>query len=324
MNNQMNNCLIVNDEGVQRMIDNNLAMYYSNQMIIAQNMTHQPVNTIKAYSAKQEELKKWCLEQRFGDGEIVTDQKLGYFLPEYVMNRGRKLRRSPNGTPIALGRESVLAYVKAIADIYSKQKALGLNPHGPARGPLVRTFLDTLEKEKVKSKRQNFEDRGKNTLNDGYTKQELEKVSDYFLTEKNGHLGCRDRFCFLVSHAMLCRSQTALGMQFADLFSLVLESQGVSECIALIATIIFGKTNQHCKIEYGSSVRHHDVEVCSVGALAMNLFSRFHFENEPFPDFTRRENWYETMIFKGDDRFTPITYRAQHKIYQRSLKRENI
>ena len=57
MNNQVNNCLTVNDEGVQRMIDNNSAMYYSNQMIIAQNMTHQPVNTIKAYSAKQEELK---------------------------------------------------------------------------------------------------------------------------------------------------------------------------------------------------------------------------------------------------------------------------
>ena len=236
------------------------------------------------------------------------------------MNRGRKLRRSPNGTPIALGRESVLAYVKAIADIYSKQKALGLNPHGPARGPLVRTFLDTLEKEKVKSKRQNFEDRGKNTLNDGYTKQELEKVSDYFLTEKNDHLGCRDRLCFLISHAMLCRSQTALGMQFADLFLLVLESQGVSECIALVATITFGKTNQHGKIEYGSSVRHHDVEVCSVGALAMNLFSRFHFENEPFLDFIRCENWYETVVFKGDDRFTPITYRAQHKIYVDAFK----
>ena len=157
-------------------------------------------------------------------------------------------------------------------------------------------------------------------MNEGYTKQELEKISSYFLTEKNDHLGCRDRLCFLISHAMLCRSQTALGMQFADLFLLVLESQGVSECIALIATIIFGKTNQHCKIEYGSSVRHHDVEVCSVGALAMNLFSRFHFENEPFPDFTRCENWYETVVFKGDDRFTPITYRAQHKIYVDAFK----
>ncbi|ORE18039.1 hypothetical protein BCV71DRAFT_264252 [Rhizopus microsporus] len=59
MNNQINNRFTVNDEGVQRMIDNNSAMYYSNQMIIAQNMTHQPVNTIKAYSAKQKEWKKF-------------------------------------------------------------------------------------------------------------------------------------------------------------------------------------------------------------------------------------------------------------------------
>jgi uncharacterized protein YjgD (DUF1641 family) len=57
MNNQMNNRLTVNDEGVQRMIDNNSAMYYSNHIIIAQNMTHRLVNTIKAYSAKQEEWK---------------------------------------------------------------------------------------------------------------------------------------------------------------------------------------------------------------------------------------------------------------------------
>ncbi|CEJ05410.1 hypothetical protein RMCBS344292_19352 [Rhizopus microsporus] len=83
-------------------------------------MTHRPVNTIKAYSAERGGWEKWCLEQRFGAGEIVTDQKLSYFLAEYVMKRGRKLRRNPDGTPIALGRESVLAYVKAIADIYSK------------------------------------------------------------------------------------------------------------------------------------------------------------------------------------------------------------
>ncbi|CEI93454.1 hypothetical protein RMCBS344292_07687 [Rhizopus microsporus] len=131
MNNQMNNRLTVNDEGVQRMIDNNSAMYYSNQMIIAQNMTHRPANTIKAYLTKQEEWKKWCLEQRFGDGEIVTDQKLSYFLAEYVMKRGQKLRRSPDDAPIALSKKSVFAYVKAIADMYSKQQILALNPLWP-------------------------------------------------------------------------------------------------------------------------------------------------------------------------------------------------
>jgi hypothetical protein len=56
----------------------------------------------------------------------------------------------------------------------------------------------------------------------------------------------------------------------------------------------------------------------------MNFFSRFHFENEPFPDFTRRENWYETVVFKGDDRLTSITYRAQHKIYVDVFKRVSI
>ena len=97
------------------------------------------------------------------------------------MKWGWKLKRNPDGTPIALGRGSILAYVKAIADMYSKQKALGLNIHDPSRAPLARTFLDTFKKEKVKSKWQNFEYRGKNTLNDGYTKQEIEKVNDYFL-----------------------------------------------------------------------------------------------------------------------------------------------
>ncbi|ORE00833.1 hypothetical protein BCV72DRAFT_218416, partial [Rhizopus microsporus var. microsporus] len=77
---------------------------------------------------------------------------------------------------------------------------------------------------------------------------------------------------------ILCRSQIVFGMQFADLFSLVLGNQGISECIALVVTITFGKTNQYDKIEYGSSVQHHDAEVCFISALAKNLFSRLHSE----------------------------------------------
>ncbi|ORE16884.1 hypothetical protein BCV71DRAFT_270918 [Rhizopus microsporus] len=36
--------------------------------------------------------------------------------------------------------------------------------------PSLGLFWILSKKKKVKSKRQNFEDRGKNTLNDGYTK----------------------------------------------------------------------------------------------------------------------------------------------------------
>ncbi|KAG1201915.1 hypothetical protein G6F70_002734 [Rhizopus microsporus] len=92
MNSQMNNRLTVNDEGVQCMIGNNSAMYYNNQMIIAQNVIYRLVNAIKAYLAKQED----------------------YFHAEYVMKRGRKLISNPDGAPIALGRESVLVYVELL------------------------------------------------------------------------------------------------------------------------------------------------------------------------------------------------------------------
>lgn len=245
-------------------------------------------------------------------------------MDDFVTTRGRKLRKNADGTAIPLGKESVLSYVKAVSDLCTTQKALGWNPNGVARGPLVRTFIDTLEKKRAQSKRNAFEDRGKNTLNDGYSKIELEKISCYFLNEKNSPLGSRDRLCFLLSHSMLCRSQTTLGMQFSDLFSLKIENQGVTECVSLVATITFGKTNQHGKIEYGSTLRHRQVEVCSIGALATNLFSRFHYENEPFPDFTSRDRWYEICVVKGDDPSTPVHYSTQYKAYTEAFKRVGI
>ncbi|KAI8327682.1 hypothetical protein BD560DRAFT_442042 [Blakeslea trispora] len=43
---------------------------------------------------------------------------------------------------------------------------------------------------------------------------------------------------------MLCRNQTALGIQLPDLFSITIDNQGATKCISLVATITFGKTNQ--------------------------------------------------------------------------------
>ncbi|KAG1634730.1 hypothetical protein G6F44_010014 [Rhizopus delemar] len=317
MNNQINNgSSSTSNESVQRMVERSTAMHHSNDMVIAQSMVHRPVNTNKAYPAKQEKWKVWCRDQGFEDGYTVSDRKLSFFLMEYVSKRRSKYRRNNDGTPVALGRESILAYVKAISDMCNTQKALEWNTNGVSSGPLIRAFLNTLENEKVKRRRLNYEDRGKNTLNDGYSKEELKKVNSFFFTEKNDIRGCRNRLCFLLSHAMLCRSQTTLGMEFADLFSLEVENQGLTECIALVATIAHGKTKQHGKIEYGSSLRHRDVEVCSIGALALYLFSRFHFE--------KRENWYKTGVFKGDSPFKFNQYKAQNSTYVDVFKKVGI
>lgn len=88
MYNQINNdSSSASDESIQKKVVASAAMNHSNQMI----MVHRPVNTIKAYSAKQ---KKW---------------KVSIF---------------------ALGWESILVYAKAISSMYNILKTLGWSANG--------------------------------------------------------------------------------------------------------------------------------------------------------------------------------------------------
>lgn len=72
---------------------------------------------------------------------------------KYVSTRSSKLCRNDSDIPIVLSRKSPLV----ISDMCNTQKALGWNTNGVARDPLVRGFLEILEKEKVKHKRINHE-----------------------------------------------------------------------------------------------------------------------------------------------------------------------
>lgn len=234
------------------------------------------------------------------------------------MIRGKNKQKKSDGTPVPLGRESILAYIKAVVDLYNQQKELGFNNHGHPRGSVVKRFLDTNVKKETKRKRDEYEDRGKNTLNDGYTNDELTKVNEFFFTE-NSISAIRNRACFLMSHAMLLRSETALGAQLPDLFCMELENQGVSKCIAVVATITFGKTNKDGKIQYGSCLRHANVELCPVGAFAQYFFSRFHHEGKSFPNFTERRTWYDTFLFPNKNEDGSIKYEEQAKVYRKVL-----
>jgi hypothetical protein len=56
MNNQISNgSFSTSNEDIQRMVEMSTAMHRSIQMVIAQSTLYLPVNTIKAYSARQEE-----------------------------------------------------------------------------------------------------------------------------------------------------------------------------------------------------------------------------------------------------------------------------
>lgn len=231
-------------------------------------------------------------------------------MEDYVLKKSRKNGRS-------LGKESIQQYVKAVIDLHNQHRKNNSSiPDIKVRGPLVNAFLDTHAREKAKEKRDALDDRGENTLGDGYDEEEYQRIGEHFLKNKNSAIGCRDRLCFVLGHSILGRSQTTLGVQFADLYSMALPPIGVTPCIALAITINFSKSNQYGKVEVASSIRHRHAETCSVGALAFSLFSRFHFENEPFPDFSCRNNWYKISLFPSNrDLLQPIDYKTHSRSY---------
>ncbi|OAD71927.1 hypothetical protein PHYBLDRAFT_73978 [Phycomyces blakesleeanus NRRL 1555(-)] len=202
---------VLNNEYYQCNMENWLTMQQNSEMIVTKNQLFRSKNTIHAYLAKQKEWMNWCVEtKKIADGTIVSDEKVAFFLTDFVMVCDRKFKRNDDDTPVPFGRESIQAYVKAITDIYYQQVALDLNKNLHSREPIVRQFLDTNTKKETKCKRVEYKDREKNTLNNRYTKNELLLLSQYFL-EQDSTVGVRNHLCFLMSHAMLLRSKTAFG-----------------------------------------------------------------------------------------------------------------
>lgn len=168
-------------------------------------------------------------------------------------------------------------------------------------------------------KHRNYEDRAKHTLADGYTLDELEQVSEYFLRCDNGP-DLRNRVDFLIGHSILGRGESKRMMQLPDLFSLEMAKEGPTECFALVITMDKGKTNQFGRVEYGAAIRHAHALTCPVGALALYFFHRWHVEAEEFPNMTTREKWYDIHVMKGTDRLKQISYSTQAKAYKRAFK----
>ena len=202
---------------------------------------------------------------------IVHEGKLVLYLTEVIIPRGNKKRRGESNAPIPLGKESILAHIKAIVDIWKNQTALKIHSHPHPRGGVLRSLLDNLDRNEIARKREAFEDRGANTLNDGYKSSQLELVGRYFLLSDDPS-DLRNRLDFLLGHAILGRGESKRMLELPDLFSLECEGEGPTKCIAVVMTMNRGKTNQHGKLEYGAAMRHANVEVCSVGALALYFF----------------------------------------------------
>uniref|UniRef100_H3GWY4 Ndc10 domain-containing protein n=1 Tax=Phytophthora ramorum TaxID=164328 RepID=H3GWY4_PHYRM len=113
-------------------------------------------------------------------------------------------------------------------------------------------------RERAKRKREKFDDRGKGTVQDTYSIDQLKNVAEYFMAQKSGR-GLRDRVDLLFGHAQMARGETTRNLQLPDLFSMELPNEGPTTCVAALAVMDQGKMNQFGRIEYGGCIRHRDV-----------------------------------------------------------------
>jgi predicted methyltransferase len=111
----------------------------------------------------------------------VTEAKLLLFLSESVTSRplkGNNRRLSANipKEETRLSWRSVRGYVTAITDLYRMQKLLEMNSHPSPRVDAVRDYLKSLQRRDAERDRAQFTDKGRDTLLDGYSENELEKI----------------------------------------------------------------------------------------------------------------------------------------------------
>ncbi|CCE34937.1 uncharacterized protein CPUR_08876 [Claviceps purpurea 20.1] len=82
-----------------------------------------------------------------------------------------------------------------------------------------------------------------------------------------------------------------------------------------------GKTNQNGRIEYAGLLRHREIELCTMSAMANYLVWRWEKSGEDFPSFRTNKDWYDIQLLITSPQATTkeISYSTQqqwiHKIY---------
>jgi hypothetical protein len=307
-------------ERVERTAVNNAELRANAQNILSVIHETRPKNTLSAYEPKQREFEEFCLRKQYSDGGTVTEDKLLLFLVEEVADRplrvkGRKAADDTPQTATRLAWRSVRSYITAITDLYRAQKALGMNTHPSPREDNVRDYLKSLQRRDAQRDKANYADKGRDTLLDGYTEQEFERVCHELWAHSSESPECHLRTLvdLLLGHYMLTRGGDRRAAEISDLFTFEFAGEGPTRCMPLIFTTRAGKQNQHGRLETAGALRNRKPLVCMLGGLAFYLLYRWDLGGEPFPDFSQRSAWYDTRLIKGSgaDCTAAFSYNSQ-------------
>lgn len=288
------------------------------QQVMATIHMERPPNTNKSYLPKQREFNDFCKAKQYHDGNTVTEEKLLLFITQQVANRPLRIksRVADASVPQAdtcLKWRSVRDYVTAITDLYRTQQALGMNCHPSPREDTVRNLLKSLQRRDAECEREQYLDKSRDTLLDGYDEKEFERLCCELWTHSttSTELHLRTLVDFLTGHYLLMRGSKRCGIEISDLFTFEFVGEGPTRCMPAIITTRRSKKNQHGRLETMGAMRNRNPQICLLSALGFYLLWRWDLTDEPFPDLSSRAAWYNIRLIKGSNRTASLAYNTQ-------------
>ena len=262
----------------------------------------------------------------FQDGELVTEQKLIYFLHMCVLGHTYKSNQCSwectdlDGEAVVqtISHQSIQAYRAVIVNLWAYQQSCCINTHPHPVGHTVQVLLRSNHRAENTHRRAQYDDCGAGTLLDGYDESAIIQFVEYCWTAWSGfrqmvsvepHL--HTAVDFLMGHNMLLWGESHCKVELADLFTLELDNEGPTPCFSMMLIMSNGKTNQTGWIEYATVAWHHNPMLCTMSQLAFYLLQRWDIAQESLPQFHCCEEWYHLHLIKRIDSQAVITYETQ-------------
>jgi len=205
-------------------------------------------------------------------------------------------------SPPTLKFQTVRGYKTTLINLYFDQHSRGTNTHPHPNGATLQSLMKTQRLTQHQKSKTRHEDRGKGTVADDYNHAELRLISDSFWKHseeaRNLAVGChlRTNLDFLLGHFMLLRGESRRGAELPDLQLLHLQNEGSSPAPCLLYVMSNEKTNQNNRTEYAGALRHRDIRLCSLSAMANYFVWRWEQFGEKFPSFATNHAWYDTQL----------------------------
>jgi hypothetical protein len=206
---------------------------------------------------------------------------------------------------------------------------MGMNSYASPRDNNIREYIKALQRRDTELNRQQFADKGRDTLLDGYTDKDLEAVCRELWAQGYSSPECHFRTLVdvLLGHYMLTRGGDRRAAELSDLFTFEFDGEGPTRCMPLIFTTRASKQNQHGRLETIGALRHKEPLVCLLSALAFYLLYRWDLTEELFPDFSIRKAWYRIRLLKRGgtaNREEQLSYSTQREWAAKAFKQADV